>query len=640
MIRHSRNVAIAAVMALIGGCSEPSTNPVAKPRETVLDPAVVGTLAARAMALAMAEPEIRQQILSDMRDSPFSEHKLVLQDYFSMPGGARVLNAIQRAGMDAEELRNALQDAQRIQFYVPNTAQRSSWRGTADVLVATFIPEIPSEAFNPTGEGVSVELRKGKMPSGIGALFILEWAEPMFHRWSGPTAATETIQLDGESQIGSGRVIQDAAGNTISTTDDTPVGTSRVTASATAGEPAGTYLSALSNDRPVCDPACLGEHLEFVFKSNATDDPTTYTSAELSGIGTYDDAQWYGLWQVHTSRAINGVKIEVQVREADGTSGDDPFYCLFGGPNCSPGISNWPYLNGTAWSFLLCEDTPQGCDPLYPDLEVVFTDRSTPVAQQVTVSPVTATINKDATQSYSATVRDQYGDVMPNKVVAWSSTNTAIATVASTGDLTGLATGQAGGQASIRASVDGITGSATLTVLAPATLTVSPSSATTCPSGINNKVLTATVLDQNGNVWSAGTVGWSSSNTGIATVTSTGSRTGNVAGAANGQATMTGTLDGATGQSTITVGSCPHVTISGPASVRPGATCAWFANASSGTPPYHYGWTPLGDDAPELIYTNSGENFNMQVWVSDANGLKALASRSITVSSSAPVCQF
>lgn len=175
---------------------------------------------------------------------------------------------------------------------------------------------------------------------------------------------------------------------------------------------------------------------------------------------------------------------------------------------------------------------------------------------------------------------------------------------------------------------------------APTTLTVSPSSAITCPSGANNKLLTATVLDQNGNVWSAGTVGWSSSNTSIATVTSTGSRTGNVAGVANGQATITGTLDGASGQSTITVMSCPSVFISGPASVRPSATCAWFANVSNGTAPYHYAWWPLANDEPELIYTNSGQNFNMQVWVTDANGLKGLGTRSITVSSGAPACQF
>lgn len=565
MRRLARIVAAMGAVAIFAACSEPSTKPSASPPPGPgPDASAVGTLAARAIAIALVEPEIRQQILGDMRDSPFSEHKLVLQDYFRTPGGERVLDAIQRAGIDAGKLRSALQGAARIQFYVPNTAQRSSWQGTADVLVAaSLIQDPPTLGFAPTGQPVPIELGKGKMPSGIGALFVLQWAEPMFRRWAGPTAAKETIQMPNESQMGSGHVVKDESGRIISTTDDMDTGlfgvtASAITASATAGEPAGTYLTTLSNDAGVCDHF-LCDDLEFEFISTATDDPNVYTSAELTGISTDAGSVWHGLWQVHTSRAINGVKIETQVWEVDGDSPNDPFYCVLAHPNCSPGISNWPYMNGQVWSFLLCEDTPQGCvdqfgAPVYPDLEVSFTDRSTPVTTTVTVSPATATINKSSTQSYSASVKDQYGDVIPNKIVSWSSTNTPVATVVSTGDLTGLATGQSGGQASIRASVDGVTGSATLTVLAPTTLTVSPSSAPMCAG--QGTILTATVRDQNGGVWTGGTVGWSSSDANVATVSSTSSRTANAVAVGNGQATASAALDGVTGQSTIPVAPC------------------------------------------------------------------------------------
>jgi len=89
---------------------------------------------------------------------------------------------------------------------------------------------------------------------------------------------------------------------------------------------------------------------------------------------------------------------------------------------------------------------------------------------------------------------------------------------------------------------------------APTTVTVSPSSATMCPTG--NLGVTATVTDQNGGVWTGGTVAWSSSNTSVATATSNGSRTANVAATGNGTATITATLDGVSGPSTVTVGAC------------------------------------------------------------------------------------
>lgn len=85
----------------------------------------------------------------------------------------------------------------------------------------------------------------------------------------------------------------------------------------------------------------------------------------------------------------------------------------------------------------------------------------------------------------------------------------------------------------------------------------------------------------------------------------------------------------------------PGVTISGPTSVRPGATCTWFANASGGTPPYvNYAWTPPGNNSSEFTYTNSGQSFNISVWVTDADGALAYDGHSVTVSPSAPVCMF
>ncbi len=84
----------------------------------------------------------------------------------------------------------------------------------------------------------------------------------------------------------------------------------------------------------------------------------------------------------------------------------------------------------------------------------------------------------------------------------------------------------------------------------------------------------------------------------------------------------------------------PSVSISGPATVQPGARCLWSANASGGTPPYHYAWTPPGNDSPDLTYTNSGQNFTVSVRVTDAVGASGNDSYPVTVSSNARACLF
>jgi len=109
------------------------------------------------------------------------------------------------------------------------------------------------------------------------------------------------------------------------------------------------------------------------------------------------------------------------------------------------------------------------------------------------------------------------------------------------------------------------------TIFGVATLTLSPNPVSICLNGASP--LSAATTDEIGNGWSAGTVGWSSSDPSIATVTSTGSRSGSASGVAAGQATITATLDGVSGQSTANVATC----------LAPPTNCqlAWI-------PPPHY----------------------------------------------------
>ena len=91
-------------------------------------------------------------------------------------------------------------------------------------------------------------------------------------------------------------------------------------------------------------------------------------------------------------------------------------------------------------------------------------------------------------------------------------------------------------------------------------------------------------------------------------------------------------------------GPAPTVTITGPSSAKPSSTCLWTANASGGTPPYAYAWSvysaSVGGNSSELIYQNSGSSFTINVTVTYAGSPTGSASKGVTVTSSAPLCQF
>jgi hypothetical protein len=88
---------------------------------------------------------------------------------------------------------------------------------------------------------------------------------------------------------------------------------------------------------------------------------------------------------------------------------------------------------------------------------------SAPVAT-VTVSPVSATLAVGATQQFTAVLKDANGNTLTGRAVAWTSSNTAIALVSSTG----LATALAAGPATVTASSEGQNGMAAITVVAAA----------------------------------------------------------------------------------------------------------------------------------------------------------------------------
>lgn len=85
------------------------------------------------------------------------------------------------------------------------------------------------------------------------------------------------------------------------------------------------------------------------------------------------------------------------------------------------------------------------------------------VVTTVTVSPATASIAVGATVALSATVKDAQGNTMTGQTVTWSTSNSATATVNSSGVVTGVSAGPA----TITATSSGKSGTSSVTVTAP-----------------------------------------------------------------------------------------------------------------------------------------------------------------------------
>jgi uncharacterized protein YjdB len=191
----------------------------------------------------------------------------------------------------------------------------------------------------------------------------------------------------------------------------------------------------------------------------------------------------------------------------------------------------------------------------------VVTVTAVPVAS-VTVAPPTLSLQTGQTGTLTATTKDAAGNVLTDRIVAWTSSNTGVATVAPNGTVTAVAPGTA----TITATSEGKTGTSTITVTAPpptpvATVAVSPSSVNLTIGGTQQ--ITATPQDAQGNALAGRAVTWQSGNTQVATVTAAGLIT--AVGA--GSTTVTATSEGKTGTVSVTV-AAPAV---GSVSVSPGS---------------------------------------------------------------------
>jgi uncharacterized protein YjdB len=187
---------------------------------------------------------------------------------------------------------------------------------------------------------------------------------------------------------------------------------------------------------------------------------------------------------------------------------------------------------------------------------VRVTDPPTPLpapVARIDLSTGDFTLTVNDTRTVGATLRDAAGNALADRPVAWSSSNTSVASVSATGLVRGIAPGTA--RIDVRA--EGVTASVNVTVsAAPVTppppapvarVTVAPGTVSLAVGA--TRTLTATTTDASGSPLAGRAVSWSSSATSVATVTSAGL----VRAVGPGTATITATSEGVSGTASVTV---------------------------------------------------------------------------------------
>ncbi len=178
------------------------------------------------------------------------------------------------------------------------------------------------------------------------------------------------------------------------------------------------------------------------------------------------------------------------------------------------------------------------------------------VVASVTVGGPSEPLTVGQTAQLTATVKDQNGNVLTDKPVAWKSSSEAVATVSNAG----LATAVGPGTATITATVENRSGELPLTVRAPdpgpdnqvAAIEVTPANPSVNVGATLQ--LSATAKNASGTALSGVSFVWASDKPGIASVDAEG---GMVKGVAAGSATVSASAGGKTGSTTVVVTEPP-----------------------------------------------------------------------------------
>lgn len=161
---------------------------------------------ARSLALAFGNTQTREQVLFDLRDSPFPEHRIHLSEYLRGDRGASVKGEMaQRLGMSSTALDQALDSLPELEIWVPRTYDRVTWSGDDSVVLIGLealdrgaANSRPLRGFDAEGEVHRAELWRGVPAQPVVLVYPVAFdfgSEPEEVRRAAPTQVRETISL-------------------------------------------------------------------------------------------------------------------------------------------------------------------------------------------------------------------------------------------------------------------------------------------------------------------------------------------------------------------------------------------------------------------------------------------------------------
>jgi len=165
----------------------------------------------------------------------------------------------------------------------------------------------------------------------------------------------------------------------------------------------------------------------------------------------------------------------------------------------------------------------------------------------VVLSPSPISVTAGQTVQLSATTKAADGSTLTGRALTWASSNAKVATVSSSGLLTGVGAGTAAISAMSEGQADTASAEVAPSIVAVASVIMNDSADTLAVG--ESKQLVATPKDAQGSALTGRTITWTSSRTGVATV----SASGLVNAIAAGSATITATVEGKTATSAIIV---------------------------------------------------------------------------------------
>lgn len=237
------------------------------------------------------------------------------------------------------------------------------------------------------------------------------------------------------------------------------------------------------------------------------------------------------------------------------------------------------------------------------------TGQSPPVAS-VVIQPHADSLEIGESVQLSARTLDARGDTLTGRAITWSSNDTTIIMV----NGAGLLTGRAVGSTAIIATSEGISGttSSRVVIAAVASVTISPAADTVALNGVTQ--YTAIARDARNVVLAGRPVAWSTSNSSLASV----STSGGVTAIGPGSATITATVEGRSGTALFT-------TLRSFASMHPGGWAHSCGLTAAGEA-WCWGWNYYGSlgtgtftDSPFPVAVGGGHTFT-QLTASNYHG--------------------